>query len=65
MCQKYKKKKEEADEVAELDCNNIITTGKLTGSDLKSPDKVPWTYKIIIVCVALVIQDTRLHLFCG
>ncbi|XP_068703550.1 uncharacterized G-patch domain protein DDB_G0278987-like isoform X2 [Montipora foliosa] len=25
MCQKYKKKKEEADEVAELDCRNIIT----------------------------------------
>ena len=28
MCVKYKKKKEEEDEVAELDCRNIITTGQ-------------------------------------
>lgn len=27
MCQKYKRKKDEADEVAELDCRNIITAG--------------------------------------
>lgn len=46
MCQKYKKKKEEADEVAELDCNNIITTddgrrrptrSTRTGSDNRPP----------------------------
>ena len=29
MCQKYKKKKEEADEVAELDRSNIIASGQL------------------------------------
>ena len=28
MCVKYKKKKEEEDEVAELDCRNIITSGQ-------------------------------------
>ena len=29
MCQKYKKRKEEADELAELDRSNIITSGQL------------------------------------
>ena len=28
MCKKFKKAKEEADEIAELDCSNIITTGE-------------------------------------
>lgn len=28
MCKKFKLAKEEADELAELDCSNIITAGK-------------------------------------
>lgn len=36
MCQKYKKKKEEADEVAELDCRNIITADRGGGRTTRS-----------------------------
>lgn len=30
MCKEFKQAKEEADEVAELDCSNIISTGEKT-----------------------------------
>lgn len=44
MCQKYKKEKEEADEVAELDCRNIIATDsrqRTTRSTREGSDSKP------------------------